>query len=224
MPARRAASAFEPMTYVWRPKRVSAEHERADQRHDEGDPDDPIEGQEAAGAHVDQAQRDAAHVVAVRDQAGEAEGRAERAQRRDQRGHAQLGDAEPVEHAPGEARDARRDEADDDRQCVVGSQGLHRLHATDAGEDEHGADREVEPAGDHHERHADGHDHQHRRVHQDVAEVVDGREGLGLQDREDHDQDEQHAGHPDRRLAHRAAPCGETGGRAGVGGGRGAVR
>ena len=85
----------------------------------------------------------------------EAERHAERPERDDQRRDARLGDQQAVQQAPGRARPASAT-ARPTRITppAVAAHRVHGLGGDDAGEDEHRADREVDPGGDDHERDA----------------------------------------------------------------------
>ena len=129
-------------------------------------------------------------LVAARDQVVDAPEDAEGAQRRDDRRHLEHGHEEAVHHAQPEAdRDPHEDgtrtieevalEGDRD---AVGDQAHHRL------------DREVDVAGDHDERLADGGHGDDRGERGHLAQVADGEE-LGRRQRHqraehDHDGDE----------------------------------
>src|SRR5215216_6593783 len=128
MPARRDASSFDPIAYVYRPKRVAARMT-------------PNTSATAAD-RVDELEGHVALVDATGDQQRRAERHAERAERDYERRKLRLGDEKAVQQTPSQSRSQRGRQADEDHAPVVPAHLVHGLRRDDAGEHEHGADRE----------------------------------------------------------------------------------
>ena len=138
-------------------------------------------------------------VVLVGDDVDDAAHHAEHGERRDEGVDPQPRDDHAVDQADYEAREGSKRHGDERARAEVADRH-RRDHAAEA---EHGADRDVDAAGQDHQRLTERHDADRRGLLKDVDAVGDGEEGW-RQDGEDGDQDrergiEAEAGEPARR-------------------------
>ena len=134
-----------------------------------------VEVEQADGQLVVQEQRDAS-------------GDREHRERRDEGDDAPVGDGGRVERAE---QEGERDRADDEDEAARPVRADHDP-AEDAGRGHHRADREVDPGRRDHERHPDREHADDARLGEHVADVVPGRERLGLEDRADDEEQDDH--------------------------------
>src|SRR3954447_19868492 len=165
------------------------EHDAEHDRHEQGHEHQPRDAGQAADAELaDEVERHLALVDPAGDQQRGAQRHAEGAERDDEGGDLRLRDQEAVEQAPRQAGQEGGDEPEQDHAEALAAELLHHLGGDDAGEHEHGADRQVDAGGDDHVRRADRQHEQHGGVGRDVARVGDREELVERQQREDRDQ------------------------------------
>ena len=121
--------------------------------------------------------------LAVGELQGEAAGRGEHGQRRDERHHPPVRDQQPVDESGAESDEHGGEEDACEAVLLGGERGR-----PDRGERDHGTDRQIDAAAGDDERHADGDDADDGRLGQDQLQVPGVQEGVGLGESADGDQ------------------------------------
>ena len=161
---------------------------------------DRQEAEVADDRQVGEPVREADDLFAVGDDAGDAARDRHHRERRDEGRHAQARHHQAGHQAADAGDDQRDEDRDDERPVPVVAEIAHHH----AGQREDRADRKVDAADEDHERHADGHDAEHRDLVHHVQEVAQGQERVGRQRQKDAEQDQ-----ADQRTGRAAHECDE---------------
>src|SRR3954471_10292746 len=175
-------------------ERRPVEQDQTERDDDGEDPDEHGDAEDVAAGDADDRLVGDDLGPVLGEPRGEPPGTDEHRQRDDEGHEVAVGDECAVDEA-GDGPHGQRAQDHDD-----GTVGLRlQRGGPDRGERDERPDREVDPAADDHEGHADRDDADDRRAHQDVLDVVPGQEVVA-RERPDHDEHDEHGDQPE--VAH----------------------